>query len=69
MNASAQPQQSLIRRLAWLAWNKLWVLIAIAWVVLIAWAMRSAMTAGTQTAAPATPPAQEQGAPTPPPSP
>lgn len=46
MRVTRPPQEPLLKRLAWLAWNKLWLLIALAWVVLIAWAMHGAMNAG-----------------------
>lgn len=54
-----------LKKLKWLAWNPLWLLIAAAWILLVGWAMKSAMSVGTPTSTPEPPAAQAPQSPQP----
>ncbi len=40
---TTRTNQRGVERYRWLAWNPLWVLIALAWLVLVGWALQGRM--------------------------
>ncbi len=40
---TAPPTHRGVEKYRWLAWNPLWVLIALAWLVLVGWALQGRM--------------------------